>query len=117
MDKSEIKKQYKSAPPVMGIYRITNLVNKKIFIGSSRNLPGRINRHKFELKFGSEQITGLLDDYKKFGEENFSFEIIDKLEPKEESGYDPRGDLAELEHLWIEQLQPFGERGYNIKKL
>ncbi len=113
INKSEIKRNYKESLTPMGVYQIKNLVNGKIFIGSAKNLPARINRHKFELKFGSEGIAGLQSDYNKYGEENFSFEIIDELKPKDDPGYNYAEDIAVLEQLWIEKLQPFGDRGYN----
>ena len=113
IDKKELKKNYKQTSTLMGVYQIKNLANGKIFIGSSKNIPGRINRHKFQLKFGGEDIKELMEDYKKFGEENFSFEILDELKPKNEAGYDYTEDLEVLEELWLEKLQPFGERGYN----
>jgi hypothetical protein len=28
-------------------------------------------------------------------------------------GYDPRDDLRALEALWLDRLQPYGERGYH----
>ena len=113
IDKKELKKNYKQTSTPMGVYQIKNLANGKIFISSSKNIPGRINRHKFQLKFGGEDIKELMEDYKKFGEENFSFEILDELKPKDEAGYDYTEDLEVLEELWLEKLQPFGERGYN----
>ena len=114
-DKSEIKKNYKISLTPMGVYQIKNLVTGKIFIGSSKNLQARINRHKFELKFGSEAIKDLQEDYNKYGEQNFSFEIIDELKPKEEPGINYKEDIAVLEQLWLEKLQPFDEKGYNIR--
>lgn len=116
MDKKELKKQFKTAEIPMGVYRITSRANNKIFIGSAANINGRISRHKFELKFGSEQITELLEDYKKYGEANFEFEILDTIKPKDEPSYNPKEDLETLEALWIEKLQPFGEKGYNTPK-
>jgi len=115
VDKKEIKKNYKLNLTPMGVYRIKNLVNAKIFIGSSKNLPGRINRHKFQLKFGGEDIIELAEDYKLYGEDNFSYEIIDQLKPKDEIGYNYTEDLAVLEELWKEKLQPYGDQGYNKK--
>lgn len=113
INKSEIKNNYKRTLRPMGVYQVRNLVNGKIFVGSSLNLPGRINRHKFELNVGSENIKELQEDYNKFGEENFSFEIIDELKPKEDPEYNYKEDVAVLEQLWIEKLQPFAEKGYN----
>ncbi len=77
----------------MGVYQIKNLAIGKIFIGSSKNIFGRINRHKFQLQFGGEDIKELVEDYKKFGEVNFTFEILDELKPKDEAGYDYTADL------------------------
>lgn len=113
INKSEIKKNYKQSLQPMGIYQIKNLVNNKILIGSSKNLPGRINRFKFSLKFGAESNKELLEDYKKYGEGSFSFEILDILNPKEDPAYDYTEDLKVLEGMWLEKLQPFGEKGYN----
>ncbi len=113
MDKSELKRHYKDNPPDMGVYQIKNLANNKILIGSHKNLLSRINRHKFELKFGSEGNKGLLEDYKKYGENNFSFEIIDVLKPKDDPDYDYTEDLQVLEELWKEKLNPYGNNGYN----
>lgn len=113
INKSDIKKNYKQSLQPMGIYQIKNLVNNKILIGRSENLPGRINRFKFSLKYGAESNKELMTDYLKYGENNFSFEILDLLKPKEDPAYDYREDLKILEEMWIEKLQPFGERGYN----
>ncbi len=113
MKKSEINKEYKLTIQPMGVYCIKNKNNGKVFIGVSRNLQARISRHKFQLKFGSENITGLQEDYHLEGEDNFAFEILDLLEPKEDPGYDYTTDLLVLRSLWIEKLKPFGDRGYN----
>ena len=113
IDKTELKKQYKQTTVPMGIYKITNLANGKIFVGLGKNLAGRINRHKFALKFGSEEIKELQSDFNKYGEENFKFEEIDYLKPKDEPGYDYTEDLECLLQLWLEKLQPYNDKGYN----
>ena len=100
----------------MGVYIIKNLVNGKILIGKSKNMPGRINRHKFDFERNAENIQDLQKDYNQFGLERFSFEILDQLEPKEDPAYNYTEDLTVLEELWLEKLQPFGDKGYNIKK-
>ncbi len=115
INKKELKNQYKQNPRPMGIYIVKNLTSGKILIGSSMDLPGRLNRFKFELKFGTGSNKELLEDYKKTGMDNFSFEVLDRLEPKEDPGYDYAEDLHTLENLWLEKLQPYGERGYNKK--
>lgn len=116
INKSEIRNNYKKTFTTMGVYQVRNLVNGKIFVGSSKNIPARINRHKFELRYGSENIAELQDDYNKYGEDKFIYEIIDELKPKEDTQYNYTEDVKVLEELWIEKLQPFEEKGYNIRK-
>ena len=50
---------------------------------------------------------------KLFGKENFLFEVLDNLEPKEDPSYNYTEDLQTLEDMWIEKLQPFNDKGYN----
>lgn len=115
-DKKEVKKQYKLTLPPMGIYRIKNIANGKIFIGSSLNLHGKSNSFKFQLKSGLHVNSELQKDFNIFGEENFVFEIVDTLEPKEDLSYDYRDDLQLFLEMWMEKLQPYGETGYNKRK-
>jgi group I intron endonuclease len=113
INKSEIKKKYKQTLTPMGIYQLKNLVNGKILIGSSKNLPARKNRFEMELSYESLTDKVLLQDLKQFGKEYFLFEVLDYLEPKEDPLYNYTDDLKTLEELWIEKLQPFNEKGYN----
>jgi group I intron endonuclease len=113
INKSEIKKKYKQTITPMGIYQLKNLINGKILIGSSKNLPARKNRFEMELSYGSLTDIELLKDLRQFGKENFSFEVLDYLEPKEDPSYNYTEDLKTLEELWIEKLQPFDDKGYN----
>jgi hypothetical protein len=56
---------------------------------------------------------GLQRDYIQFGEENFDFSVVDYLDPKDGPDHDYTGDLTALEEMWLEKLQPYGEKGYN----
>ncbi len=116
VDKNKLKKQYQQKVPPMGVYQIRNLINGKIFIGSSQNLPGKINSHRFQLKMGSHMNRLLQMEYNRFGLENFSFTVLDYLEPKENPEYDYAADLRILEEMWKERIQPYGEKGYHQKK-
>ncbi len=115
-DKKKIIKEYKQSVQPMGIFQIRNLQNGKIFIGSSRNLNAALNRFKFDPEISCSVISRLKKDLKYYGADNFVLEIIDRLEPKKDPGYDYSEDLVELEQMWIDKLQPFGEKGYNIIK-
>ena len=113
-DKKELIKQYKATPPKMGIFRIKNLLNGKIFIGRGMNVKGKINSHKFQLEQGSHPNSLLQKDFNESGGKNFSFEVIDYLDPKKDDlDYDYTQDLILLEEMWLEKLEPYGEKGYN----
>jgi hypothetical protein len=114
--KKELTKAYKETHPPMGIYQIRNLMNDKLFIGSSLNLPGILNRSRLELIDGRHLNKQLQADWNELGGERFTFEVLDELTATEGPEYNYRPDLASLEDLWLEKLQPYGERGYNEKK-
>jgi len=116
MNRKEIKKKYKQTIQPMGVYRIKNLENGKIFIGSSKNLHAKANSWKFQLRGGAHVNRDLQKDFNMLGEDKFVFEIIDKLEPKEDPRYDYTKDLETLEELWLEKLSPYGDKGYNKHK-
>ena len=115
-DKKELKKQYKAVPPKMGIFQIKNLTNGKIFIGRGMNVQGKINSSRFQLEQGSHPNSELQKDFKLLGGKNFSFEVVDYLDPKKDDmNYDYNDDLKLLEEMWLEKLQPYDDKGYNNK--
>ncbi len=113
----QIKQDYKNTPKPMGVFLIRNMVSDKVFLGIGLDLPGILNRHKFQLAQGIHQNTRLQNDWTELGSANFAFEIVDQLGPVSAPGLDHEDDLKSLEKLWLEKLQPYGERGYNEPKL
>lgn len=114
MRRKELKREYLQNHRPMGVYQIRNIVNDKVLIGASLDLPGILNRHKFQLKMGNHPSAALQAEWNEFSDESFAFEILDEITPKE--GRDHREDLEFLEELWLEKSQPYGDRGYNEKK-
>ena len=100
----------------MGVFLIRNNLSDKVFVGGSLDLHGIINRHKFQLTNGIHSNKQLQSDWNELGCNNFAFEIMDEL-PAREGEVDYRAELNALENIWLEKLQPFGERGYNEPKL
>ncbi|MGC5328495.1 GIY-YIG nuclease family protein [Brevibacillus sp. SYSU BS000544] len=113
--RNEIKREYKEMKRKKGVYQITNLVNGKIFIGSNRDLDTVFNRIRFELDHNSFRNKQLQDEWLQYGEEQFRFEVIDVLDEKErEYGFaEAVKKLGEMEQAWLEELQPYGEKGYH----
>ena len=63
-----------------GIYRIRNILNNKIYIGSSINIKKRFERHKRDLKMNSHSNLELQRVFNKYGNAIFQFEIIISFE-------------------------------------
>jgi hypothetical protein len=112
--KREMKREYKETPRPIGVYQILNTVNGKILVGQSVNLPGIFNREKCQLKDGTHINKLLQNDWNSFGAETFVFEVLEEINPSTSS--DIKADLALLEEIWLDTLQPYGERGYNQRK-
>jgi len=60
----------------IGIYKITNILNNKIYIGQSWNIPSRFNSHKLNSKKDETNKSIFYQDMNELGLENFSFEIL-----------------------------------------
>lgn len=85
-----------------GIYKIINLINNKIYIGSAVNFRERKNIHLYHLRNNKHHSQYLQKSFNKHGEENFVFEVLEFVENKE--------NLIEREQFYIDTLKPH----YNI---
>jgi group I intron endonuclease len=78
----------------MFIYRITNIITKKSYIGkTTKSIDERFQRHKYNAKYGSK--THLHRSMRKHGCDNFIIETIEQTE-----------NLNEREQYWISTLSP-----------
>ena len=101
----------------MGVFQIRNKASEKVFVDSSTDVDGKINRHKFQLNAGVHPTASLQNDWNRLGASAFEFEVLEPVEPRSDPAYDYASDLETLKDLWLEKLEPFGERGYNERKL
>ena len=58
-----------------GIYKITNLINGKVYIGQSINIEDRWKQHLYQSK---KEKTPLYQDMIYYGEDAFKLEIIEE---------------------------------------
>ena len=113
MNRKDKIKEYKRSIQPMGVYQIRNKVNGKIFLGSSKDLKGILNRIKFQLKNNLHRNSDMQNDFNEIGGINFSFEILDYLEPSDNMDGNYTIELQILEDMWMEKIKPFNEKGYN----
>lgn len=89
----------------IGIYKITNKINGKAYIGQSINIEKRWKNHKIDYlnKNSHSYDYPLYRAFRKYGINNFTFEIIEECKEKK---------LNEKEIFWIEHYNTFFN-GYN----
>lgn len=109
----EIKREYKERKKPSGVFQIKNTANGKVLLGSSLNLEGPLNSHKFMLAMGSHRNAELQKEWNQYGSDHFVFEILEVVKVKDDPNFNLNDELELLEQIWIEKLQPFGEQGYN----
>ena len=86
----------------MVIYKITNLLNEKIYIGQTRQpIEQRFLQH-----FKADSPLG--QDMREYGIENFTIEIIERCKNQEQ--------LNEREIFWINALNSKQPNGYNVTR-
>jgi len=90
---------------ICGIYKITNMINYKFYIGSSNNINNRWRQHKKALNEGTHGNPYLQNAWNKYGGQNFKFEIIEECTPEMQ---------FEREQFYLNELKPFDDNGYNI---
>lgn len=88
-----------------GIYRITNTLNGKVYIGQAINLSARETRHFYTLEKGTHHNEHLQRSFDKYGKDGFLFEALEKT-----------GNLDERELFWINTYGGLNSNlNYNFK--
>ena len=111
--RKEIKREYKERKKAAGVFQVKNTKNGKVLLGSSLNLEGPLNGHKFMLTIGRHRNEALQKEWNEYGPDAFVFEILEVVKVRDDPSFNLDDELTLLEQIWVEKLQPFGERGYN----
>lgn len=92
------------------IYKITNIINNKIYIGSASFYDKRKGTHLTMLRNNTHKNKYLQYSYNKHGKSNFKFEIIEHVGSQKE--------LLVREQYWLNFTKCYNrEIGYNISKI
>jgi group I intron endonuclease len=85
------------------IYKITNLLNNKCYVGKTKNLQNRFYQHCY----GDRRRKSLIHlAIKKYGKDNFSFEPIFESSSEEE--------ISKKERFYIHEFNSLVPNGYNL---
>lgn len=88
---------------ISGIYKITNKLNGKFYIGSASNIKRRWRQHRFDLIHNTHDNIHLQRSWNKYGQEEFLFELVEECD---------KGSLVLREQFYMDTLNP----QYNIGK-
>lgn len=94
---------------ICGIYKITNLVNGKVYIGQSLDIYKRWEEHKYNINYSKYSGILLYKAFNKYGLNNFKFEIVEVCEEYE---------LDNKEKFYIDYFNSYigfdNSNGYNM---
>lgn len=91
-----------------GIYKITNQVNGKVYIGQSKDIKARWRRHRTAAfaEWSNQYDSHLYRSIRKYGLDNFRFEVIEEC---------LIADLNDRESYWIKYYNSTDiNNGYNM---
>ncbi len=89
---------------MVGIYKITNNINGKSYIGLSTNIKKRWKKHKQKNYIEYFKDKPLYRAFNKYGIDNFTFEVLEECSIEE---------LSKKEIYYIDKYDSFGKNGYN----
>lgn len=89
---------------MIGIYKITNQINGHSYIGLSTHIEDRWDYHKNPYNWDREKDKALYIAIKKYGIDNFNFEILEECSPEQ---------LSKKEKFYIAKYDTF-YNGYNM---
>jgi hypothetical protein len=107
--RKQLVSEYRQSGPEAGVYRIVNIITGKMLLGSTPNLGSMRGKLEFSHKTGTVSALDrrLKQDLEAFGVDAFTLEVLEVLETGPEmTPAAIREDLATLEALWREKLDP-----------
>ena len=91
---------------ICGIYKITNTINNKVYIGQSIDVKWRWYSHKCELRHGRHGNSHLQNAWSLYGEDAFNFELLEECSKE---------DLNIREQYYIDLYDSYNnDKGYNL---
>ena len=94
------------------VYKITNLINNKSYIGSTNDYGRRMREHRAAMNCHPEHPNyyhPLYSAFRKYGLENFSFEIL----VENVAGLD---NIRKIEKEYIKTYNSLAPNGYNLRE-
>jgi hypothetical protein len=111
--KKEIIREYKDRRKPAGIFQIKNVSTGKVFLGSSLDLDGVLNSHRFRLEAGLHPNESLQQEWNEKGPREFEFTILETVPATDDPQVRSEDELTLLEGIWLEKLEADRVARYN----
>ncbi len=104
-DKKKIISEYKQRDEVGGVIAVKNNATGKVLLEATRNIEGYKNRFEFSKKMGSAVTLKLAQDWKIYGSNAFSIEVLETIKKGEtQTPKEFNDDVKLLKEFWREKF-------------
>jgi|GEM_PF-2518378 len=91
-----------------GVYCISNYINKKIYVGSTKSFQTRFRDHRKLLLSKTHSSKQLQSFVNKYGIDALEFSVLEFCDV---------GKLLTTEQIYLDKLKPFNKNGFNTLKI
>ena len=99
-------------PKTYSVYKITNRINGKTYIGFTKNVDARWQQHTSSNR--SEKKSLISKAINKYGKDNFEFAVVYQSNELMDNG--GKSALNEIEPMLIKEFNTLAPKGYNRAK-
>jgi hypothetical protein len=99
----EAAKEFKERKIARGAFAVKCGITAQVWVGSTMNLDASRNSTWFSLRHGSHHDKALQAAWNEHGDQNFSYEILEKLDD-DVSPLEIWDLLKKVKRRWVEQL-------------
>ena len=104
LTKKDLREKYKNREVIGGVYRIV-CTSGNFWLKSCIDMQSAKNRFAFSVNMNSIPETSMLEDWKKFGADSFSLEVLEEIKKKETQTDEEFSDDVDLMfEIWSEKL-------------
>jgi len=95
-----------------GVYAIRNRATGRVYVSGDLDVQVVLDYDRAALNSRQHRNAALQADWDWYGEKDFSFEVVAKIEAQADRNH---GKLLQLVEFWRDQLHSYGANGYNSR--
>ncbi|HYF21531.1 MAG TPA: GIY-YIG nuclease family protein [Ramlibacter sp.] len=103
-----LSRQVRDGFPPMGVYAVRNLASGEVRVSASRNVPGALNRLRFELRMNQHRDRVLQQAWNAAGSDNVTFDVLEMVRERPDPAFDHDTELQALLELWTAEVATTG---------